>query len=205
MWYFGQDVRRPRGVASLALIAVLASVAIPGPVGSHAANPLATVSPDFFTPVGVSVSVRGSATTNPALDPGARSDGNLDQGSILLEPSTRSGPPQARPSAAQPRPGRESVSKNPWRRDPEISWYGPGLIGNGTACGKTLTRTLIGVAHRTLPSGTLVTFKSGGRTLTVPVVDRGPYVSGRIFDLTVGACRILHHCFTGSISWKMGR
>ncbi len=40
--------------------------------------------------------------------------------------------------------------------------------------------------------------------LTVPVVDRGPYVSGRIFDLTYAACKALHHCYTGPISWKKG-
>jgi rare lipoprotein A (peptidoglycan hydrolase) len=138
-------------------------------------------------------------------DPGARSDGALDQGSTLFEPSLRSEPPQARPSAAQPDAKAGSVTRHPWRSDPEISWYGPGLIGHGTACGRTLTRTLVGVAHRTLACGTLVTFRSHGVTLTVPVVDRGPYVADRIFDLTVGACRILHHCYTGPIQYRMGR
>ena len=129
----------------------------------------------------------------------------LDRGSTLLEPNLRTEPPQARPRAAQPRAARGSIVKNPWRRDPEISWYGPGLIGNGTACGQTLTRTLVGVAHRSLPCGTLVTFRSHGHTVTMPVVDRGPYVSGRIFDLTYAACKKLDHCYTGPIEYKMGR
>ena len=59
----------------------------------------------------------------------------------------------------------------------------------------------MGVAHRTLPCGTKVQFRYNGHTVTVPVVDRGPYVSGRTFDLTVGACKKLGHCFTGSIQW----
>jgi rare lipoprotein A len=93
--------------------------------------------------------------------------------------------------------------KDAWHHDRDISWYGPGLYGNGTACGQTLTKTLVGVAHRTLPCGTLVTFRYNGVTLTVPVIDRGPYVSGRTWDLSYGACHILNHCFTGTIDWKM--
>ena len=198
-------MRRLRFVAGLALIAALATVAVPGSAGSQGFSPLATVAPGLFQPVEVGASVQGSVMTIQPLDPGARSDGILDQGSTLFEPAQRTEPPQARPSAAQKAPTRGSITKNPWRRDPEISWYGPGLIGNGTACGQTLTRKLVGVAHRTLPCGTLVTFRSHGHTITVPVVDRGPYVSGRIFDLTYAACKKLEHCYTGPIEYRMGR
>jgi hypothetical protein len=64
------------------------------------------------------------------------------------------------------------------------SWYGPGFYGNRTACGLTLTTTLQGVAHRTLPCGTLVHLKHGTSEVTVPVVDRGPAILSREFDLT---------------------
>jgi hypothetical protein len=64
------------------------------------------------------------------------------------------------------------------------SYYGPGLYGNRTACGQTLTTTLQGVAHRTLPCGTLVHLKYGANEVTVPVVDRGPSILSREFDLT---------------------
>lgn len=191
-------------VASMALIAILALVAVPGPAGSRAPSPIESPAADLFASVKVNASVRGPAMTTQPLDPGARSDGILDQGSTMFEPAQRSEPPQARPDAAPPAAKADAVSKNPWRRDPEISWYGPGFIGNGTACGQTLTRSLLGVAHRTLPCGTLITFRSGGRTLTVPVVDRGPYVSDRIFDLTYGACKALGHCYTGPIQWRYG-
>jgi len=43
---------------------------------------------------------------------------------------------------------------------------------------------------------------SNGRTITVPVVDRGPYVAGRQWDLTGGLCVALDHCYTGPIYWK---
>lgn len=198
-------MRRPRVVASVALIAVFASVAVPGPVGSRALSPILTRSADVFANVEMDAAVRGPVTTIPPLDPGARSDGNLDQGSILFEPALRNEPLPARSSATQRTPERESVRKNTWRRDPEVSWYGPGLIGNGTACGHTLTRSLVGVAHRSLPCGTLITFRSNGRTVTAPVVDRGPYVSGRIFDLTYGLCKKLDHCYTGPIEWRFGK
>lgn len=66
-------------------------------------------------------------------------------------------------------------------REVVASWYGG---GGGLACGGELTSATMGVANRTLPCGTLVTLRYGGRTVTVPVVDRGPYVEGREFDLT---------------------
>jgi hypothetical protein len=64
------------------------------------------------------------------------------------------------------------------------SWYGPGFYGNRTACGQTFTSRLIGVAHRSLPCGHRLTVRYRGVSRTVTVVDRGPYVHGRTYDLT---------------------
>lgn len=64
------------------------------------------------------------------------------------------------------------------------SYYGPGLYGNGVACGGTLMPGTLGVANKTLPCGTLVKLRYNGRSVTVPVIDRGPYVAGRDYDLT---------------------
>jgi rare lipoprotein A (peptidoglycan hydrolase) len=64
------------------------------------------------------------------------------------------------------------------------SWYGPGFYGNRTACGQTYTPEIAGVAHRTLPCGTLVVIEYRGRTMIVPVIDRGPYIAGRTLDLS---------------------
>jgi rare lipoprotein A len=61
------------------------------------------------------------------------------------------------------------------------SWYGP---GGTTACGEQLGAGTLGVANRTLPCGTRVTLRFGGRAVTVPVIDRGPFVAGRDYDLT---------------------
>ena len=73
------------------------------------------------------------------------------------------------------------------------SWYGPGFYGNRTACGQTYTPEIIGVAHRTLPCGTLVVLEYRGRTMTVPVIDRGPYIAGRTLDLSA-ATKIAMGC-----------
>jgi rare lipoprotein A len=72
------------------------------------------------------------------------------------------------------------------------TWFGPGFYGQTTACGQTLTPGVVGVANRTLPCGTLVKVSYKGRTLTVPVLDRGPYSNiGASWDLTAGAAEAL--------------
>ncbi len=69
------------------------------------------------------------------------------------------------------------------------SWYA--LYGNRTACGQTLTTGTLGVAHKSLPCGTMVTFRYGSREVTVPVIDRGPYSGAREWDLTGATARAL--------------
>jgi rare lipoprotein A len=64
------------------------------------------------------------------------------------------------------------------------SWYGPGLWGNKTACGQTLQPQTMGVAHKTLPCGTTVKFVYHGHAVVTQVIDRGPYIHGRAWDLT---------------------
>jgi hypothetical protein len=71
------------------------------------------------------------------------------------------------------------------------TYFGPGFYGQKTACGQTMTTSLVGVANRTLPCGTLVEVSYGGRRLTVPVIDRGPYANGADWDLTSGAADAL--------------
>jgi rare lipoprotein A len=70
----------------------------------------------------------------------------------------------------------------------EASWYGG---SGGLACGGELTSATMGVANKTLPCGALVTLRYGDRTVQVRVIDRGPYVAGREFDLTEATKRAL--------------
>jgi rare lipoprotein A len=79
------------------------------------------------------------------------------------------------------------------------SWYGPGLYGGHLACGGTLTPGTLGVANKSLPCGTKVTLHYKGRTVRVPVVDRGPYVGAREFDLTAATKARLGFGSTGTV------
>jgi rare lipoprotein A len=84
-------------------------------------------------------------------------------------------------------------------RHAAVSWYGPGLYGNKLSCGGHLTPGTLGVAHKTLPCGTRVTLRRGDRVIRVRVVDRGPYVGGREFDLTSATRAKLHFGGVGSL------
>ncbi len=69
--------------------------------------------------------------------------------------------------------------------------YGPGFYGSRTACGQILRRGTLGVANRTLKCGTPVSILWHGRTIIVPVIDRGPYANHADWDLTEATGRAL--------------
>jgi rare lipoprotein A len=79
------------------------------------------------------------------------------------------------------------------------SWYGPGFYGRHLACGGRLGFSTLGVANKTLPCGTRVTLRYRGRTLRVPVIDRGPFAGNREFDLTAATKRRLRFGSTGVV------
>ncbi len=72
------------------------------------------------------------------------------------------------------------------------------------ACGGVLHVPQLGVANKTLPCGTMVTFRYGGRAIRIPVIDRGPYIAGREWDLTGAAAEALHFPGLGPIEWRIG-
>ena len=84
-------------------------------------------------------------------------------------------------------------------RAAEASYYGPGLYGGGLACGGTLTPSKLGVANKTLPCGSRVTLRYHGHTVTVPVIDRGPYAGNREYDLTAATKAKLGFPSTGTV------
>jgi rare lipoprotein A (peptidoglycan hydrolase) len=72
------------------------------------------------------------------------------------------------------------------------TWYGGKSVwGSSTACGEVLHRDTLGVANRTLPCGTKVALYYRGKTLIVPVIDRGPYANGADWDLTEATAQLL--------------
>jgi hypothetical protein len=84
-------------------------------------------------------------------------------------------------------------------REVTSTWYGPGFYGNRTACGQRLTTNTLGVAHRTLPCGTKVALRANGRSVVVPVIDRGPYARGVTYDLTAATAERLGVMHTAQI------
>jgi hypothetical protein len=203
----GVAVLASAGVPTLAvaaasdLIASSAPSASPAPSASDAPAASPSPSPDPSAPVSPDPSVALSpiSTPSPTPPPGA------------VAAATLKGQPYQLPAF---------VGLGAWRAS-RVSFYGPGFycVSNRvkaclpqlgrparaklTACGFLFTRTVVGVAHRTLPCGTLVAFTYSGRTVIAPVIDRGPYVAGRVWDLSGGLCVALRHCFSGPISWTI--
>ena len=77
------------------------------------------------------------------------------------------------------------------------SWYS--LPGGHLACGGTMTAGTLGVANKSLPCGTMVTFRYGGRTVRVPVIDRGPYSGAREWDLSAATAHKLGFGGVGTV------
>lgn len=119
---------------------------------------------------------------------------------LLVDPSDHPPAPTLTPALI-----KTLTVSDGWHHDYNVSWYGPGFYGNRTACGLAYTTTILGVAHRSLPCGTLIEFSYNGRSAIVPVIDRGPYVDGRQWDLSGGLCIYLNHCFTGEIDWRLSK
>lgn len=73
------------------------------------------------------------------------------------------------------------------------SWYGPSFHGKPSASGERYDMWALTAAHQTLPFGTWVQVKkvSTGETVTVRINDRGPFIKGRIIDLSYAAAREL--------------
>jgi rare lipoprotein A len=102
-------------------------------------------------------------------------------------------------SAAGTARARRHVGRVNAFRWANASWYGPGLYGNHLGCGGTLTTGRLGVANKSLPCGTKVTLRNHGRAVRVAVIDRGPYVAGREYDLTAATAQRLRFYGHGAI------
>lgn len=71
------------------------------------------------------------------------------------------------------------------------SWYGPGFYGRKTASGQRFTKHKFTCAHRKLPFGTRlqITNLQNGKSIEVTVNDRGPFIKGRVVDLSYAAAK----------------
>lgn len=104
------------------------------------------------------------------------------------EPAPPTPAPTVPPPPAPPSSGDTAISTQQRGR---ISMYGNDFAGRKTASGEPFDPTALTMAHRTLPFGTRVRITNLGNQRSVEVVvnDRGPFVSGRIADLSEAAAR----------------
>ncbi len=85
------------------------------------------------------------------------------------------------------------ASSGPYYEMGIASWYGPGFDGNLTANGEVYDMYGVSAAHKTLPFGTVVEVVEldTGNSVVVRINDRGPFIEGRIIDLSRGAAEEL--------------
>ena len=93
------------------------------------------------------------------------------------------------PAAAPPAPPQQPV----FSEQGVASWYGKDHQGKLTADGERFDSHALTGAHRSLPFNTVlrVTNLDNGRMVKVRINDRGPYVQGRIIDLSAAAATVL--------------
>ncbi|WP_257458731.1 septal ring lytic transglycosylase RlpA family protein [Archangium lipolyticum] len=105
------------------------------------------------------------------------------------------------PRATRPTPSEDREVVRPEKQPPPrayleegvASYYGPGLVGRPTASGEKLDLKAFTAAHRKLPFGTClrVVNMENGRSVQVRVNDRGPFVQGRVVDVSLAAAKQL--------------
>ncbi|AKJ05612.1 rare lipoprotein A [Archangium gephyra] len=108
-------------------------------------------------------------------------------------------PRATRPTADDEKPDREVVrpDKSPpargWLEEGLASYYGPGLAGRPTASGEKFNPQKLTAAHKKLPFGAClrVVNMENGRSVEVRVNDRGPFVKGRVVDVSLAAAKQL--------------
>jgi len=211
------DIRITRivtvAISSVTALAI-AATALVGITGWNPARAAASPAPETITLFGVdeqTAVVLGSEVTTDAKFEGALAIAPLSAETSLGAPAERrtsviKTPPApiARPVAMASKVHRAPRvrPKTKWRRA-RVSWYGPGFYGHGMAGGGRLKRTSMVVAHRSMKFGTKVQLRYKGRTVIAVVKDRGPFVSGRTFDLGPGTARALHFSGVGKVKWRI--
>lgn len=114
----------------------------------------------------------------------------LTKRSTNAEPA---GPPAKPPTSPAPKRGKPSQSPAPagYLEEGNASWYGVPFNGRRASNGEIYDMYKLTAAHRTLPFETVVrvTNLNNGKSTTVRITDRGPFVDNRIIDLSLAAAR----------------
>ncbi len=118
------------------------------------------------------------------------------------EPTRPAAPPAASVPPSAPSDMPESATADPAKPDAgsfteigrgQASWYGPGFHGRKTANGERYDQRAMTAAHKTLPFGSLVRVRSlvNGKEVDVRINDRGPFIGGRVIDVSRAAAEAL--------------
>ncbi len=112
-------------------------------------------------------------------------------------------PPSAAPPAPAPAPSPAPTPAPAVGASERglASWYGAEFAGLPTASGEIFRPEKLSAAHRTLPLGTVVDVRNeaNGKTVRVPINDRGPFIAGRIVDLSRAAATTLDSVSAGVV------
>ncbi|BBP97781.1 hypothetical protein BSFA1_29100 [Burkholderia sp. SFA1] len=130
-------------------------------------------------------------TTNSLSTVGARSTAPLAFDSHLSAlPADK---PSPAPSLANAEPITTGPDAGSFEQKGKASWYGRMFHGRKTASGEKFNMNAMTAAHRTLPlaSWVRVTNEANHKTVVVKINDRGPYVRGRVIDLSYAAAAVL--------------
>lgn len=129
------------------------------------------------------VAVASALVATPALA--------IDNGGLgTAEPQSEAPAPDS-PSTDDEAGARNGETDSATLRTVTATWYGPGLYGNRTACGRKLTPRTRGIAHLRLPCFSRVRIAYRGRSVTTRVIDRGPYGGAATIDIAAGTAKQL--------------
>ena len=137
-----------------------------------------------------------ASTSNPGeVQTAASNSKSSGEVSQKKDPSRIYGDPELNDALAQWQAEGYPSHPDSYQYDLEgkASWYGPGLNGNKTASGEIFDMYGMTAAHKKLPFGSivLVTNEENGKSVVVRINDRGPFVSGRVIDLSYGAAYLI--------------
>lgn len=132
---------------------------------------------------------RPGESADPAapVEEAAATDAAAPVDTIPVAPVEAPAAPTDRPAAREPRPAAAEAGAAPLLViEGGASWYSDALAGRATASGERYDPSSLIAAHRALPFGTRlrVINLENGRVVEVRVVDRGPFVAGRVIDLS---------------------
>jgi rare lipoprotein A len=149
----------------------------------------------FFALAGCAVP---HGVTDQAGDAPIRTDAAKLSSSSTGAPFGYDAASQAAPAAtptnlADAKPLDDGPDVSDFRETGRASWYGPGFHGRKTASGERYDMNALTAAHKTLPLASFVrvTNTINNKSVVVKINDRGPYVHGRVIDLSYAAARLL--------------